>query len=185
MDAPFPALNTGRTFELDPQARPPAPAQTEVVSTMNQLSRSALALLTACVLMLAFAASAFADASDPVVAIPGAVPNPVHSKVTFDQAGNTVVTVWGGRWNGDPGTDTSVAPYAGTQPGQVIEIGWQWTTHGSDCNNDRNGVGVALDWGDPSGVLLKAGLPWELGVLAGSPANTLNPADNTVHPTPV
>jgi hypothetical protein len=27
---------------------------------------------------------------------------------------------------------------------------WQWTTHKSDCNNDKRAVGVAIDWNDPT-----------------------------------
>jgi len=26
---------------------------------------------------------------------------------------------------------------------------WKWTTHTSNCNNDKRGVGVAIDWNDP------------------------------------
>src|SRR4051812_29306372 len=28
---------------------------------------------------------------------------------------------------------------------------WAWTTHGSDCNLNRAGIGIAIDWGDANG----------------------------------
>src|SRR5262245_42135825 len=123
----------------------------------GRIRRSVFVLGATCALMLAFAASALADAPDPVIAVPPTIPSPIHSKVTFDQAGNTVVQVWGGRWNGDPDTNSGNPIYNNTQPGQVLEIGWQWTTHNSDCNNDRTGAGVAMDWSDPSGTILTNG----------------------------
>src|SRR5438093_3419564 len=27
---------------------------------------------------------------------------------------------------------------------------WNWISHGSDCNTDRNGAGVGLIWNDPT-----------------------------------
>src|SRR4051812_7726436 len=32
-----------------------------------------------------------------------------------------------------------------------VEGTWAWNTHHSDCNNDRTGVGIAVDWGDNNG----------------------------------
>src|SRR4051812_31793818 len=32
----------------------------------------------------------------------------------------------------------------------TVQGRWQWTTHHSDCNTDRAGVGVAIDWNDPT-----------------------------------
>jgi len=36
--------------------------------------------------------------------------------------------------------------------GTVIEVHgtWEWFTHHSDCNTDRAGVGIAIDWNDPN-----------------------------------
>jgi hypothetical protein len=53
---------------------------------------------------------------------------------------------------------------------------WAWTTHTSDCNNDKRAVGVAIDWNDPNA--------------AGNHVTTLNgvsidvgtPSDNLIHP---
>lgn len=53
---------------------------------------------------------------------------------------------------------------------------WAWTTHQSNCNNDKRGVGVAIDWHDVNA--------------AGNHVTTLNgvsidvgtPTDNVVHP---
>jgi uncharacterized repeat protein (TIGR01451 family) len=157
-------------------------------SRTGGLRRAAVLLGLTCALMLAFAANAFGDAADPVLPIPNANPpiaSPVHSIVTVNKANNTfTVQVWGGRWNGDPQSQLTpnAAPYAGTAPGQVIEIGWQWTTHNSDCNTGRAGVGVALDWDDASGTTLGA---FSMGVASGSAAAALgNPVDNLIHPTP-
>src|SRR5215468_2907135 len=67
-----------------------------------------------------FAANAFADAPDVKV---GPTQSPVvtaHAVVNAD--GTVTVTVTGG---------------------------WNWPTHGHDCNTDRAGAGVAIDWFDP------------------------------------
>src|SRR4051794_26786545 len=29
-----------------------------------------------------------------------------------------------------------------------VEGTWAWNTHNSDCNDDRSGIGIAIDWGD-------------------------------------
>ena len=55
---------------------------------------------------------------------------------------------------------------------------WAWTTHERDCNEDRFGVGWAVDWNDPG----QAGNNLNnTGVFVGSAAAGLNPADNSVH----
>ena len=63
--------------------------------------------------------------------------------------------------------------------GKTVTISgtWAWTTHHSDCNNDRAGVGIAIDWNDAGA--------------AGNHVTTLNgvsidvgtPSDNAVHTT--
>lgn len=59
---------------------------------------------------------------------------------------------------------------------------WQWTTHRSDCNNDRFAVGWAMDWNDPEqggnfvGTLNNVNI--HVGAAVG---NGRNPADNSVH----
>jgi uncharacterized repeat protein (TIGR01451 family) len=69
--------------------------------------------------------------------------------------------------------------------GIVVEVHgtWAWPTHGSDCNKNRAGVGVAIDWGDPTGnhVTDLNGDSIDVGV-AGGGAATRNPIDNLVHP---
>ena len=74
--------------------------------------------------------------------------------------------------------------------------GWSWPSHGKDCNTDRAGAGVAVNWLDPTdrGFHLgyfainggtantTAGGPDDFGVGATG-ANGLNPADDVVHPT--
>src|SRR4051812_12320454 len=63
--------------------------------------------------------------------------------------------------------------------GQTVTISgsWAWTTHHTNCNNDRAGVGIAIDWNDANA--------------AGNHVTTLNgvsidvgtPSDNVVHNT--
>jgi uncharacterized repeat protein (TIGR01451 family) len=75
--------------------------------------------------------------------------------------------------------------------------GWSWPTHGSDCNLNRAGVGIAVNWFDPgdrgfhvaffdvdnTGTVDKTpGGPDDFGVGATG-ANGLNAADDVVHPT--
>jgi hypothetical protein len=59
---------------------------------------------------------------------------------------------------------------------------WQWTTHHSDCNDDRFAAGWAVDWGDRDQVGSYVGtvnnVPIHVGVAVG---NRYNPADNQVH----
>ena len=86
-----------------------------------------------------------------------------------------------------------------TATGHVIVTltgGWSWPTHGSDCNSNRAGAGVAVNWFDPqdrgfhvaffniSGGVpnLTAGGSDDFGV-GSTGANGLNPADDAVHPT--
>jgi uncharacterized repeat protein (TIGR01451 family) len=111
------------------------------------------ALLALCV----FAASAFADASDPV-------PSATHlaQPIQTNPDGSHTVTVAGG-------TNASTDP------------GWQWTTHHSDCNTDRAGVGVAIAWNDPT----DPGNP-VTGNVNGKQVTigVGTSSDNVVHPTP-
>src|SRR3954471_19283051 len=66
----------------------------------------------------------------------------------------------------------------------TIQGSWQWTTHHSNCNTDRAGVGVAIDWNDtnqPGNVVTTLnGVTIDVGAAS---ATALNPADNAVHPT--
>lgn len=59
---------------------------------------------------------------------------------------------------------------------------WQWTTHHSDCNNDRYAAGWAVDWGDRDQIGNYVGsvnnVPIHVGVFVG---NGRNPVDNQVH----
>src|SRR4051812_5002072 len=68
--------------------------------------------------------------------------------------------------------------------GTVIEISgtWAWTTHHSNCNLDRAGVGIAVDWGDNNGNhVTTLGIDSiDVGVATATPLNT---ADNAVHTT--
>jgi uncharacterized repeat protein (TIGR01451 family) len=63
----------------------------------------------------------------------------------------------------------------------TIRGGWNWPTHGSDCNLNRAGIGVAVDWFDPKdpGFALN-----NTGIAVGSSAAVNgNTVDNVVHPT--
>jgi uncharacterized repeat protein (TIGR01451 family) len=75
----------------------------------------------------------------------------------------------------------------GTVTATVIG-GWSWPTHGSNCNENRAGAGVAVDWFDPTdpGNELGASVTIEgksVPIAVGGTGNELNPADNVVHPT--
>lgn len=63
----------------------------------------------------------------------------------------------------------------------TVQGQWQWTTHTSDCNLDRFGVGAAVDWNDPNqpGNVVDTlnGVTVDVGAAA---ANAYNPADNLV-----
>jgi uncharacterized repeat protein (TIGR01451 family) len=66
--------------------------------------------------------------------------------------------------------------------------GWSWPTHGKDCNTDRAGAGVAVAWFDPkdAGNALGASVTIKgetVPIAVGGVGNSLNAADNVVHPT--
>ena len=71
--------------------------------------------------------------------------------------------------------------------GTVVEVHgtWEWFTHHSDCNKDRAGVGIAIDWNDTNApgnhVTTLNGESIDVGVAA--PGTALNSTDNDVHPT--
>ena len=113
-----------------------------------------LLLLTGALLALG-AVPALGDASDPV-------PSATHGTLVTNPDGSRTLTVSGG-------TDATSDP------------GWKWTTHHSNCNTDRAGVGVAIDWNDPN----DAGNPITGTVNGKSVTIGLGTAtDNVVHPTP-
>ena len=74
--------------------------------------------------------------------------------------------------------------------------GWSWPTHGKDCNTDRAGAGIAVNWFDPrdrgfhvaffdvagGAVDNTPGGPDDFGV-GSTGAGGLNPVDDVVHPT--
>jgi uncharacterized repeat protein (TIGR01451 family) len=74
--------------------------------------------------------------------------------------------------------------------------GWSWPTHGKDCNTDRAGAGIAVNWFDPQdrgfhvgffdvaggAVDTTPGGPDDFGVGATG-ASGLNAVDDVVHPT--
>ena len=117
------------------------------------------------------AASARADAPDVKVSTPPPGQHPFETgTATVDSAtGHVTVTLKGG---------------------------WSWPTHGKDCNTDRAGAGVAVNWFDPQdrgfhlaffdaggGPVDKTpGGPDDFGVGATG-ADGLNPTDDVVHPT--
>ncbi len=59
----------------------------------------------------------------------------------------------------------------------TISGSWAWTTHHSDCNQDRAGVGIAVDWNDPSA----AGN--HVTTLNGVPIDVGTPTDNNIYTT--
>jgi hypothetical protein len=134
--------------------------------------RGLVAAVTAAIACLAFTASALADAPDVKVP-PNQVPNVSASVAATPQPGfPDAVTV-------------------------TVTGSWSWPTHGGDCNLDRAGAGVAIDWFDPHdpGNRLKGkgkNDPDPTVDVGGSQttidvgdtgANGLNAADNVVHPT--
>jgi hypothetical protein len=114
--------------------------------------------LVAGLLALGIAQTAWADAPD--VKIKPQKPLPT-AHVTENKDGTVTVTVIGG---------------------------WSWPTHGSNCNENRAGAGVAIDWFDPkdAGNALGGSVTIEgklTAIAVGGVGNTLNAADNVVHPT--
>jgi uncharacterized repeat protein (TIGR01451 family) len=117
------------------------------------------------------AATARADSPDVKVTTPAPGQHPYQTgTATVDQAtGHVTVTLTGG---------------------------WSWPTHGSDCNTNRAGAGVAVNWFDPGDrgfhvaffnvnggtADTTPGGPDDFGVGATG-ANGLNPTDKAVHPT--
>ena len=89
----------------------------------------------------------------------------------------------------EPGTQALIGPVFQVDGVDVVRVSlsgtWQWPSHSSDCNTDRNGVGYAVDWEDPNqpgnhvDTLVDAG-SIDVG---GAAANNYNSADNEVHPT--
>lgn len=87
------------------------------------------------------------------------------------------------------GTQALVGPVYTVGSVEVVRVSlsgsWEWPSHNSDCNTDRNGVGYAVDWEDPN----QPGNHVETLVDAGSidvgaaAANDYNGTDNEVHPT--
>ena len=71
----------------------------------------------------------------------------------------------------------AVDPISGNRT-LTLSGAWAWTTHSTDCNNDRFGVGWAVDWNDPAqpGNNLN-----NTGIFVGSTGTGLNPPDNSVH----
>jgi hypothetical protein len=61
----------------------------------------------------------------------------------------------------------------------TVSGSWAWTTHHSDCNTDRSGVGVAIVWNDPTNPGNKVSGGGSLGDFFVGDRN-----DNVVHPTP-
>src|SRR4051794_12336936 len=63
--------------------------------------------------------------------------------------------------------------------GQTVTISgsWAWTTHRTNCNNDRAGVGIAIDWNDANA----AGN--NVTTLNGTSIDVGTPSDNVVHNT--
>src|SRR3954470_15830344 len=59
----------------------------------------------------------------------------------------------------------------------TISGSWTWTTHRTNCNNDRAGVGIAIDWNDANA----AGN--HVTTLNGTSIDVGTPGDNVVHNT--
>jgi hypothetical protein len=97
-------------------------------------------------------------------------------------------------------TQTGVATVDTASGHVTVDLtgGWSWPTHGSDCNTNRAGAGVAVNWLDPqdrgfhvayfdiaTGVLSNTGTPGaanDFGV-GSTNATGLNSVDDVVHPT--
>jgi uncharacterized repeat protein (TIGR01451 family) len=89
-------------------------------------------------------------------------------------------------------------PILGTIKGSAVDNGdgtvtiyvrgqWNWLTHGSNCNTDRNGAGVGIIWNDPTepGYLVSNGpaLSARVGVSALRAGDAANQIDQMVHPS--
>jgi len=66
----------------------------------------------------------------------------------------------------------------------TVQGAWEWSTHTSDCNQDKRAVGFAVDWSDtgqPGNVVTTLnGQTIAVGAASG---NSDNAADNLVHQT--
>ena len=78
-------------------------------------------------------------------------------------------------------TGTVVVNHDGSRT-VTLQGEWDWTTHKTDCNNDKRAVGYAVDWNDPqqAGNHVTTLNGTDVSVGAAS-ANSYNPADNAVH----
>src|SRR4249920_132586 len=67
-----------------------------------------------------------------------------------DSADVKVSGVFGGLGPQHPVT-TAVASVDVVTGHVTVDVsgGWSWPTHGSDCNTNRAGTGVAVNWNDP------------------------------------
>jgi uncharacterized repeat protein (TIGR01451 family) len=119
---------------------------------MNRWTRR-LVLFATCAFLLVFAASAFGDAAD--VKIPPTQSPTIDANATLNPDGTVTVTVTGG---------------------------WSWPTHGKDCNTDRAGTGVAIDWFDPKDPGNALGASVTINGVS-TPIFVGTSTDNVVHPT--
>jgi uncharacterized repeat protein (TIGR01451 family) len=132
------------------------------------MTRFLSTVIAICVAAALAPALALADAPDPI-------PNNTQGTVIRNDDGSRTVIVWGG----DPAQDIT----------NEANAGWRWTTHKSDCNTDRTGVGVAIDWHDdpayPGNHVTTLTAPiGSIDVGVAAPGGALNATDNVVHPTP-
>ena len=93
-------------------------------------------------------------------------------------------------------TTGSVSTLANGDRVVTVSGQWQWTTHRSDCNNDKRAVGIAIDWNDPAapgnhvdtinGVSVDVGTPSDNVVTpCTSPANSSTAAMAPAAPPPM
>ena len=96
-------------------------------------------------------------------------------------------------WADAPDVSTTTGTVLNSDPlsDGFVEISvqgdWAWSTHHTDCNNDRYAAGWAVDWNDAAqdGNLVATlnGQDIAVGVADGSQGSALNPTDNDVHVT--
>jgi hypothetical protein len=78
-----------------------------------------------------------------------------------------------------PNSMSASSVQSGNSVTVTVKGSWQWTTHKSNCNTDRAGVGVAIDWNDTKDpgyvVTTLNGVTIDVG--------STKAGDNAVHPT--
>jgi hypothetical protein len=63
---------------------------------------------------------------------------------------------------------------------------WNWLSHNSDCNDNRNGTGVGIIWNDPTEpgyTVSKGAISAGIGISSLRAGDSVNTVDRMVHPS--